>query len=125
MELWLDGPVVFGADGKMTSSGNVIVTRQPGTPYFVSGAWRMGDGFYSSEGWPDYMWIPYSIQKPTDYANLDIDIDWIKAHILPPGGVDDTTVQPGTIDPAPHPNPSGSPVPFPWPFPTPTGSTTP
>jgi hypothetical protein len=45
MEVWLDGPVVFDADGKITSSGNVIVTREG--EYFAGGAWMMGEGILS------------------------------------------------------------------------------
>src|SRR5262249_22770095 len=90
------------------SSGNVVVTRKPGTDYFVGGAWRMGEGFYSSEGWPDYMWIPYSILKPSDYANKDVDIDWIRDHILPPGGADDPTATSGPPPPSPRPSPHPS-----------------
>src|SRR6185312_4281872 len=31
MEIWLDGPVTFNSNGKITSSGNVIVSRNPKT----------------------------------------------------------------------------------------------
>jgi hypothetical protein len=148
MEIWLDGPVVFGADGKITSSGNVIVTRQG--EYFLGGAWKMGG--FSNDAWPDYMWVPYSLVPPTDpdddSANPQIDIRWIENHILVPGGRDDTSAHPGTVQPAPSasprpsststPNPgttSGpiitNPTPVPtsshspwWPFPWPTSNPT-
>jgi hypothetical protein len=130
MELWLDGPVVFDAAGKVQSSGNIVVTREG--DHLVGGVWRTDNG---SESWPDYMWVPYSIVKPTDpdqdYANPDVDIDWIKAHILVPGGADDPSVSPSPVDPAPTPRPSGMPFPMPtsfptgFPWPNPTGTATP
>lgn len=134
-EIWLDAPVVFGPDGKITSSGNVIVTRQG--EYFFGGAWKMGEGF-PVDAWPDYMWVPYSLVPSTDpdddSANPQIDIRWIENHILVPGGADDTSATPGSVDPAPSVTPSHSPAPtpspssshsFPWPFPWPTFSSTP
>jgi len=116
MEIWLDGPVVFDEAGKVKSSGNLIVTRQGDS--FYGGTWMMGEGF-SSEFWPDYMWVPYSILKPTDYANNQIDIQWIKDHILS-GGVDDPSVHPSPIATAPSPQPSPSDHPTPTPTTTPT-----
>jgi hypothetical protein len=124
-ELWLDGPVEFDSSGKLVKSGNVVVTRQEGTEYFVGGAWRMGEGFYSSEGWPDYMWVPYSILKPTDYGNPHVHIDWLKKHIVPAGGVDDPSTPPAPIEPPPSPRPTTSASPIPWPFPTPGPTMTP
>jgi hypothetical protein len=79
MELWLDGPVVFGPDGKVQSSGNIVVTRKD--DYLISGEWRNGEGIYN-DAHPDYMWIPYSILTPTEYANKHIDIEWIRKHVL-------------------------------------------
>lgn len=112
MEVWLDAPVVFGAGGKIVSSGNVIVTRQG--DYFAGGAWRVGEGYFA-EAWPDYMWVPYSIvrvatpeENPNsedDYANPYIDINWIKKHILIPNGADDPSVEPRPVEPAPAPSP--------------------
>ncbi len=116
MEVWLDGPVVFGSDGKITSSGNVIVSRQG--EYLVGGTW-LGDATSMSDGHPDYIWVPYSLLKPTEFSNPELDIDWIKAHILS-GGVDDSSVSPRPVDPAPHPSgrPSGEPTTTPTPEPT-------
>ena len=136
MEVWLDGPVEFGPDGKITKSGDVIVTRDG--DFFAGGAWRMG--FKNVDGNPDYMWVPYSYIKPDpndDYANPNIDIDWVKAHLLVPGGLDDNSVQPSTVATAPSPRPWSSehpstdpthpttPIPFPThtvtpPYPIPT-----
>ncbi len=108
MEVWLDGPVVFGADGKITQSGNLIVARRG--DYLVGGAWKNG---HINHGHPDYMWVPYSILKvdpvaEVQYANAHIDIDWIKKHVLS-GGVDDPSVTPAPIEPAPAPSPRPSP----------------
>jgi len=135
MEVWLDGPVNFDSAGKITSSGNVIVTRQDG--YIAGGAWRMGDGF-DLEAWPDYMWIPYQVIKPTnpdqDDSNPHVDIDWITAHLLVPGGADDTTVEPlpyATPAPSSNPpsyppsNPSSYPASYPSSYPNPTYSSSP
>lgn len=114
MEVWLDAPVVFDENKKIKSSGNVIVTRQ--RDYLAGGAWRIGDG-YIVDGWPDYMWVPYGISKPTDpeedYVNPEVDIDWIKKHLLVPGGADDHSTQPGSVEPAPAPvsSPSSTPSP--------------
>lgn len=122
MEVWLDAPVVFGPDGKIKSAGNVIVTRQG--DYFAGGAWRMGDGAFA-EAWPDYMWVPYSVVKVAtpeedpdsdeDYANPYIDIDWLRKHILVPNGMDDPSVDPRPVEPAPIPSASPSRPPIPSP----------
>lgn len=126
MEVWLDAPVVFDASGKITQAGNVIVTRQG--EYLAGGSWRIGDGYYN-DGWPDYMWIPYSVYKPTDpdqdYANPHIDIEWIKAHLLVPGGADDNTTTPRPIEPAPVPCPRPSSNPSVTPRPTVTSTSGP
>lgn len=138
MEVWLDAPVVFGADGRIQSAGNVIVSREG--DYFSGGAWRMGDGYFA-EAWPDYMWVPYSIVRvPTpeenpdsedDYANPYVDIQWIKKHLLVPNGADDPSAMPRPVEPAPLPSqlptvrpsvtpiglPSISPEPIPLPSP--------
>ena len=118
MELWLDGPVVFSGD-RVKSSGNVLMVRQG--EYLVGGAWK--NGGYGSNTHPDYMWVPFSILKPTTYSNPQIDLAWIKKHILS-GGVDDPSVTPVPIPTAPAPGPSDSPGPIPTftfpPLPIPT-----
>lgn len=125
MELWVDAPIVFGPDGKIQSSGNVVVTRQG--DYHIGGAWRIGDGYFA-DGWPDYMWVPYSVVKPTDpeqdYANAHVDVDWVKKHLLVAGGADDTSVNPRPIEPAPVPCPTPSPSSRPSsnPYPQPTST---
>lgn len=134
MELWLDGPVVFGPDGKIVSSGDVIVTKK--NDGYIGGTWMMGEG-YLVDAWPDYMWVPYNLVQPfdpdQDYVNPFIHADWLQAHLMTDSGTDDPSVAPGRIEPAPYPIPSGYPygyyrgLPF-WPgsapgFPTPnTGS---
>ncbi len=116
MEVWLDGPVEFDQSGKIKSSGNVIVAREG--DFIAGGAWKMGEGMLM-DAWPDYMWVPYTIVKPTDpeqdYANPEVDIDWIKTHLLVPGGSDDPSVRPGTVQPAPpvHNGNNGSNSPWP------------
>jgi hypothetical protein len=126
MELWLDGPVVFGPDGRMTSSGNLIVTRQGDN--IVGGAWK--NGYAYSDGHPDYMWIPYSFirQDETDhgqeqYANPYVDINWIENHLL--NGVDDSTARPTSCSPAPSPRPRPSDGSDPTPIPTSTSNPVP
>jgi hypothetical protein len=136
LELWLDGPVEFDAAGKVKSSGNVVVTRSDTS--LVGGVWKTDNG---SESWPDYMWIPYAIVKPSepdqDYVNPEVDIEWLKKHLLVPGGADDPSATPAPVETAPVPTPSGFPFPFPsgfptsfptnfpWPFPTSTSTSAP
>ena len=133
MEVWLDAPVAFDHSGKITSSGDVIVAREG--DYLAGGSWRSHGG-YDVDAWPDYMWVPYAVSKPVDgdqdYVNPEVDIDWIRKHLLVAGGLDDTSVTPGAIAPAPILSPfpgmgfPGSGIPgmgspgMPWPTPTPT-----
>lgn len=124
MELWLDGPIVWGADGKIASSGDVVVTHEG--EFYAGGAWKMGQ--YNPNGNPDYMWVPYSFVKPDpndDYGNPYIDVDWVKAHLLVPGGKDDPTFTPVPVETAPTPRPSASPSSSPRPTPTSTSTSTP
>ena len=135
MELWLDGPVVFDSSGRISSSGDVVVTRKNNVLY--GGDWRMGEGYFV-DAWPDYMWVPYSVipspdrDKDDPYGNPEIDIDWVRQHILVAGGADDPSVHPSPVAPAPSPEPSHStsPIPVPSftpipppPHPTPTHTT--
>jgi hypothetical protein len=140
-ELWLDGPVVFDPNGKIISSGNVLIAREGNR--LVGGQWKNGEG-YLSDAHPDYMWIPFSVLKPNEtepYANPHVDVDWLKKFMIP--GVDDPGTPAGPIAPAPTPDPSpsaspgpspsprpsaspsGSPPPVPTPTPTPTASPSP
>jgi hypothetical protein len=81
---------------------------------------------------PDYLWVPFTILKPDPraeepYGNIHVDMDWLKKHLL--GGVDDPSVTPRPVEPAPLPSPSTSarPVPRPSgsPAPRPTASPVP
>ena len=119
-ELWLDGPITFDAQGKMVSSGNIVLTRDPSdTRYWVGGAWLMGD--VENDGWPDYMWVPYAI-LPSDANdnNPFVDINWLTEHLLPPGGRDDPNFTGTSPDdpPSPSPAPSASPTHSPLPIPS-------
>ncbi len=106
MEVWVDAPIKFDATGKITSSGDVIVTRQGST--LVGGAWHM-DNVDENERWPDYMWIPYDITAPSDpeqeYINPQVDYQWVKKHLLVPGGQDDPTAVPSPVASAPPVSP--------------------
>jgi hypothetical protein len=129
-ELWLDGPVVFGADGKVASSGNLIVTRHPQNPdRAVGGAWRTGE---NSDAWPDYMWVPHSVfTRDSDapindpYANPFVDIRWLTTYMLK--GQTDPSATPQPVDTAPEPEPTRTATPTPTsvptagPIPTPSG----
>ena len=82
MELWLDGPVEFNTAGKIIKSGDIVIARDG--EFLVGGRWMGGN---TTQGHPDYMWVPYSILKPdpqseVKHANVYIDIDWIRRHIL-------------------------------------------
>jgi len=92
----LDGPVVFDANGKIISSGHIIL--QKNGEFNIGGSW-MDEGSWS-DGHPDFMWIPYAVAKPTEFANPHVDIEWIKKHILS-GGVHDPTVTPIPVPNAP------------------------
>lgn len=123
MELWLDGPVVFGADGKIQSSGGLIAAREG--EVVVGGAWKNG-AFLHSDMHPDYMWVPHEViytgevERPDDpYANPHVDISWIRKHLIerqPP----EPGESPGPIDPVPHPSPTSTWTPGPRPTPRPT-----
>lgn len=121
-EIWLDGPVEFDENGKITKSGNVIVTRKG--EFHFGGSWKTNDW---ADGWPDYMWVPHSVYRNNDpnedYANPYVDIEWIKNHIL--AGRDDPSASPRPVEPAPipsstpsstpRPNPTATSNPNPWP----------
>jgi hypothetical protein len=120
MELWLDGPVEFDAEGKnVVKSGDVVMARQG--DFVVGGAWKGDVALSTGWGHPDYMWVPYAVLKPTDYGNPHVDIEWIKNHVLT--GVPDAGANPIPVDPTP--NPSGSPRPTVRPDPTPRPTATP
>ncbi|MBI3558170.1 MAG: hypothetical protein HY074_18040 [Deltaproteobacteria bacterium] len=79
-ELWLDGPVQFDEIGKMTKSGDILVTQENGK--FVGGIWKNGvTGAALVNTHPDYMWVPYALQHSTGYKNPRIDDGWVRANI--------------------------------------------
>jgi hypothetical protein len=100
--------------------------------HHVGGAWKMADligrvpNLDWSHLWPDYLWIPHQIIKAAEYpdndkeahANPYVDIDWVREHLLVPGGKDDPSYngKPCSIPPVP-PRPSPSPKPNPTPRP--------
>lgn len=111
MELWLDGPVEFDAQGKVIRSGDVIVARENGL--VAGGRWL---GPRTTQGHPDYMWVPYSMLLPDPQdedpdSNIHVDIRWIQRHIL--GRTDDLTVKPVPVSAAPEVRPTATPSPSP------------
>jgi hypothetical protein len=125
MELWLDGPVVFDAAGKVVRSGDVVVAREGG---LVAGGQWLGPN--TTQGHPDYMWVPYSVIEPDPadddpYSNIHVDIGWIRRHIL--AAQDDPSVRPLPVGPAPPihtPEPPPAPGPSPSPPPSPPAPST-
>jgi len=72
MEVWLDGPLEFSAQGKLLGSGNLLQ---------VGGAWRMGSEI-TNDGWPDYMWVPHDILPSSGYGNSEVDLKWVKEKLV-------------------------------------------
>jgi hypothetical protein len=135
-EIWLDGPVVFDSNGKITSSGNVVVARHPNGVNFVGGTWY-DDRTVPYQGMdhthPDFMWVPYSLMdardpelnNPSDPdANPFIDYSWIVGHFVN-GAPDDPGVHPSPIPSVPSTHPSSHPSQAPNPFPFPSFRPTP
>lgn len=117
MELWLDGPVEFDAQGKVTRSGDIVVARENGL--VAGGRWL---GPQTTQGHPDYMWVPYSmiVPDPNDDdpdSNIHVDIRWIQRHII--GRTDDLSVKPVPVSAAPEIRPTASPSPVQSPAPSP------
>jgi hypothetical protein len=76
MELWLDGPVVFGNDGRIVSSGNLIETKKGDS--VLGGHWLIESTFNDSH--PDTMWVPKILKRPdvdTTARNPFLNADWI------------------------------------------------
>jgi hypothetical protein len=115
MELWLDAPVQFDSQGRLVSSGDVVVARENGL--VAGGQWL---GPQTTQGHPDYMWVPYSILNPDPNdpdpdSNIHVDIGWLRRHIL--GRTDDNSVKPVPVSAAPPVRPSETPTPGPTPAP--------
>jgi hypothetical protein len=135
MEVWLDGPVVFDANGKITSSGNVIVTHED--RFYVGGEW-LGAANNYGEGHPNLVWIPFSfldasnptLNPPSDAtSNPYVDHNWLVKHLINQqdnnsGHTDCGTAPSGVAVPSPTPssspngNPTGSPGGHPTSHPT-------
>ncbi len=71
-EAWLDGPVEFDSDGKISSSGNLVLTRQGS--YSVGGFWLMS----GAESYPDYLWVPYQPKASSGFSNPNLDFTWLR-----------------------------------------------
>jgi hypothetical protein len=82
MELWLDGPVEFDGDGRITRSGNVILPRQGNL--VLGGAWRNGN-LDANNSHPDYLWVPQAYAASTGFANPHVGIEQVRA-LLGRGG---------------------------------------
>ncbi|MBY0472152.1 hypothetical protein K2X30_13375 [bacterium] len=84
-ELWLDGPPEFDSLGRLTKSGDILITSENSRYY--GGAWKNGtttEALLNSH--PDYMWVPLGVQFSTGYKNPNIDDGWIRDFIGAPGG---------------------------------------
>jgi hypothetical protein len=69
-EVWTDAPAQFDVSGRLINAGKIVVAHQGNIAY--GGAWRMsGSDLLNSH--PDYLWAPYSLATPGQYANPEID----------------------------------------------------
>jgi hypothetical protein len=73
-EVWLDGPVTFDGSGKITGSGDLILSRSG--KFVTGGAWVNGD-LDVMNSHPDYMWVPHSPSASTGFSNPKIDHAWV------------------------------------------------
>jgi hypothetical protein len=125
----------------VVSSGDVIVTRVDEF-HHVGGAWKMEEfmnqpGYDWTHLWPDFLWVPYQVIKADNYPDNDkeyygnpyVDIDWVRKHLLVPGGRDTDDYRgtpcpvadaPKLPPPSPSPSPSASARPSPEPTETPS-----
>lgn len=69
-EVWTDAPAKFDNNGNLVSAGKIVVSHQGEIAY--GGAWRMSDSDILNSH-PDYLWAPYSLATPGQYANPGID----------------------------------------------------
>ncbi len=75
-EIWTDAPAQFDSSGNLISAGKIVVTHQGNVAY--GGAWRMsGSDILNSH--PDYLWVPYSLAPPGEYANPAIEANLVQA----------------------------------------------
>lgn len=76
-ELWVDAPLKFDSNGKLVSSGDIIITRN-GT----GGRWKNGTSReVLKNSHPDFIWIPLSYARPSGSKNPYINDDWVKANL--------------------------------------------
>jgi hypothetical protein len=83
--------VIFGADGRIVSSGNVVA-QQVGDS-LQGGGW-LDDG--SAAGHPDFLYRPIQVLNPADphvirpeipSTNPELDLNWIRQHLLAGGDI--------------------------------------
>jgi hypothetical protein len=74
-EVWTDAPAQFDDSGNLVNAGKVVLTHEGNVVY--GGAWQMG-GSDVLNSHPDYLWAPYSLATPGQYANPGIDSQRVK-----------------------------------------------
>ena len=77
-ELWLDAPIQFDSEGKIASSGNVVLNRNGQT--VEGGVWKYGIDTTAPnplESHPDYLWIVHSLAPSSGFANPALDQGWV------------------------------------------------
>lgn len=76
-ELWVDRPLAFDANGKLVSSGNIVLTNNG-----VGGQWKNGTGREALlDTHPDFIWIPLSYKRSSGYKNPRLSDGWIEKNI--------------------------------------------
>lgn len=118
MELWLDAPPRFSADGgKLLSSGDIIVAREG--DFIVGGDWRHSDDMPIEKRHPDLIWIPYSLLNAADEelnppsapsANPYVDYGWVVRHLVHQQPGESRHLHCPVPEVSPSPSPSPSPV---------------
>ena len=76
-ELWLDGPVEFDSEGKLTRSGNIVLTDRG-----YGGQWKNGRTYEALiNSHPDFIWLPLSNAKATTEKNPYLNDEWVKTNL--------------------------------------------
>lgn len=70
-EVWLDAAPQFDAQGKLTASGDVILTSSG-----VGGEWKNGS-LPLVNSHPDYMWIPTGSARSSGFKNPNVNDAWV------------------------------------------------
>ena len=78
-EVWLDHPPVFDGSGKLTSSGNVVVTKDA-DGFVKGGVWTNTD-LSPVDSHPDYLWVPKQVAPSTGNSNPNLDPAWVLRNI--------------------------------------------